>query len=567
MAAGADAGAGAAAGSAGREETADAIRLEALEAREGRAFRLAGWLSVTAGLIWPFQAWVIAALVASWLNQRAGVEDAVTSALAFLALAALRALIEHRAGGIVFAAADRVVAAERAAAVARESRRAEGGPGSAALGALLAQKLPMLLPYLTRYRPARLRTVVLPAVILLITLWFSWAAALILVVAGPMIPAFMALIGMKAREASQKQMAEIGDLNTLLMERLGALVDIRLLDAGGRTARDFEARAEGLRQRTMAVLRIAFLSSTVLELFASLGIAMVAVFVGFSLLGYLRFGTWAGPLGAGEGIFLLLLAPEFFQPLRDVAAAWHDRAAALAVAGELAGAEAAAVAPVAVLGAGGPAARLSGPASVVVRDVEIRRGGRGLRLPELSLDAGERLAVTGLSGSGKSTLLAAVAGLVPVASGAVLVAGAPLSEANADAWRARIAWVGQAPHFLDRSLAENLDPRGTGADLAPALEAARAGDVVARLPGGLQARLGESGGGISGGEARRLMLARALAAGPDLVLADEPTADLDPETADAVISALMALGVKGVGLIVATHDPALIAAMGRELRL
>lgn len=548
-----------------RVKAPDACRLDVLEAQGKNAFRTAGFLNIVAGAVWPVQAAVVAALVAGWLDGRSTAATALESALAFLALAALRAMLEHRAGAVVFDAADRVVAAERATLLARESRRAGGGPSSAEVGALMAQKLPMLLPYLTRYRPAQARAGVLPILILIITAWFSWAAALVLLVAGPLIPVFMALIGIAAKEASQKQMAEIGDLNTLLMDRLGALVDIRLLDASDRTSRDFEARAEGLSTRTMAVLRIAFLSSTVLELFAALGVAMIAVYVGFSLLGSIRFGTWGAPLSVGEGIFLLMLAPDYFQPLRDVAAAWHDRAQALAVAGELAAAEAGA--PVAALGAGAQAAALPGAAAIELRGAVVQRGARMVRLPDLSLAPGDRVAVTGPSGAGKSTLLAALAGLVPLAAGRLCVAGVTLDEASADGWRARLAWVGQAPHFLDRSLGENLDLRGLGGDLGPALSAARAAGVVATLPGGLAARLGETGGGISGGEARRLMLARAFAAKPEVLLADEPTADLDRETADAVTAALMELSTRGVTLVVATHDPILVAALGREVRV
>jgi ATP-binding cassette subfamily C protein CydD len=548
-----------------RVKAPDARRLDALEAQAKGAFRTAGILNIITGALWPVQAVVVASLIAGWLAGRASVATALEAALAFVLLAALRAMLDHRAGAVVFEAADDIVAAERAALLARESRRAGGGPASAEVGALMAQKLPMLLPYLTRYRPAQARAGVLPIVILIVTAWFSWAAALVLLVAGPLIPVFMALIGIAAKEASQKQMAEIGDLNTLLMDRLGALVDIRLLDAGERTARDFEMRAEGLRARTMAVLRIAFLSSTVLELFAALGVAMVAVYVGFSLLGSIRFGTWGAPLSVGEGIFLLLLAPDYFQPLRDVAAAWHDRAQALAVAGELATAEAAT--PVAALGAGAAAAALPGAAVIELRGAVVQRGTRMVRLPDLTLAPGDRIAVTGPSGAGKSTLLAVLAGLVPLAAGTLRVAGVTLGEATADGWRARLAWVGQAPHFLDRTLGENLDLRGLGGDLGPALTAARAEGVVATLPGGLAARLGETGGGISGGEARRLMLARAFAANPDVLLADEPTADLDRETADAVTAALMELSTRGVTLVVATHDPVLIAVLGREVRI
>ena len=354
-------------------------------------------------------------------------------------------------------------------------------------------------------------------------------------------------------------------MNTLLMDRLGALLDIRLLDAGERTARDFTARAEGLQARTMAVLRIAFLSSSVLELFAALGVAMMAVYVGFSLLGSLHFGTWTGPLTLAQGIFLLLLAPDYFQPLRDLAAAWHDRAAAMAVAGELAVLETIPVAQ--VLGQGLACAPLTGAPMIETTGVTVTRAGHPLHLPDLRVAAGERLAITGPSGAGKSTLLAILAGIEPISSGEVRVAGTPLSAANADAWRARLAWAAQAPHFLDATLAQNLDLRETGTSLAQALAAAQAEGVVATLPGGLETIIGETGGGISGGEARRLMLARAYAGAPEVLLADEPTADLDAETAQAVTDGLMAMAARGVTLIVATHDPRLIATLGRELRL
>jgi ATP-binding cassette subfamily C protein CydD len=205
---------------------------------------------------------------------------------------------------------------------------------------MLTDKLPLLRPAILRHRPAALRAAVLPLAYLALALPFSWAVALILAVAGPLIPVFMALVGLAAREASERQMDEIGSLSGLLGERLSALTDIRLLDAAQRMSADFADRAEALRERTMAVLRVAFLSSTVLELFSAIGVAMVAVYVGFALLGEIPFGAWATPLTLSEGIFLLMLAPEFFQPLRDLAAAWHDKAGALAVTRELAEAEA-----------------------------------------------------------------------------------------------------------------------------------------------------------------------------------------------------------------------------------
>ena len=160
----------------------------------------------------------------------------------------------------------------------------------------------------------------------------------------------------------------------------------------------------------MAVLRIAFLSSTVLELFSALGIALAAVYVGFSLLGTFSFGTYGAPLSVAGGIFILLMVPDFFQPLRELAAAWHDRAAALAVAGEIAELEDRAASR--ILGRGGEAEALAGAPTIAVRDLAFDAAGRAVRFPDFTLRPGEKLAITGESGAGKTTLLGLIAGLV-----------------------------------------------------------------------------------------------------------------------------------------------------------
>jgi ATP-binding cassette subfamily C protein CydD len=160
-----------------------------------------------------------------------------------------------------------------------------------------------------------------------------------------------------------------------------------------------------------------------------------------------------------------------------------------------------------------------------------------------------------------------LAGLASPSAGTVEVAGERLDDRTADAWRARLAWVPQQVHVPDVTLAEFLDPRGTGADPAPALEAARAAHVVAALPGGMEARLGETGAGVSGGEARRLLLARALVSRADVVLCDEPTADLDAGTAAAIRDVLRRLAERGAAVVVATHDPVLVAALDRAVSM
>ena len=528
----------------------------------GRIFQeKAAVFAVLASLIWPLQAGLVAFALGGLLTG-ANVSPAFV-AVGFISLGAVRVLLGLKSEALAETAALYVVDAARAHIVAQESRRASdsafGGAGS--ISALAGEKLDLLPPYITRYASARARVMVVPIVNFALALWFSWAVALVLLISGPLIPVFMALVGMAAKDASRRQMVEIGTLNDLLVERLSALVDIRLLGASKSVLDGFSAQAGDLRQRTMAVLRVAFLSSTVLELFAAIGVAMVAVYVGFSLLGALEFGAWGGPISPQAGIFLLLLAPEFYQPLRDLAAAWHDKASADAVFDELAAWDGAAT--MTLLGQGGEAIPLEGPASVSLRDCVLPGG---VLLDDIDIMPGESVALIGASGAGKTSVLRMIAGLLTPVSGAVTVADQPLDAETADAWRARIGWMPQAPHFLNASLRHNLT-LGQAADPMQALEQAAVSDVVAALPKGLNTRLGETGGGLSGGEARRITLARAILGAPDVILADEPTADLDAETAAAVTRGLLAQADRGATLIVATHDGSLAAKMDRIIRI
>jgi ATP-binding cassette subfamily C protein CydD len=523
--------------------------------------KCASALSVLAALIWPLQAAVVAYALGGLLI---GADvSAAKSAAGFIGLGALRAVLGMLAETKADAAAEAVICAARARIVTQEAKRAADSPfgGAGSISALASEKLDLLAPYITRYAPAQARVMVLPLVIFMLALWQSWVVAVVLLISGPLIPVFMALVGLAAKEASQRQMTEIGTLNDVLVERLSALVDIRLLGAGNQVLEEFSARAGDLRQRTMAVLRVAFLSSTVLELFSAIGVAMVAVYVGFSLLGALEFGTWGGALSAQAGIFLLLLAPEFYQPLRDLSAAWHDKAAADAVAGELSDWEAAQTSV--LLGHGGPATQLSGPATISLRGCVLPNG---IELDDINIAQGETVALVGSSGAGKTTALRIMAGLLTPVKGAVKIAGNSLTDDTADAWRARVGWMPQAPHFLNASLRQNLT-LGRGGDLAQALEKAAVNGVVSALPQGLNTRLGETGGGLSGGEARRMTLARAIHGSPDIILADEPTADLDAITAQVVADGLLAQAKRGATLVVATHDSGLAARMDRIIKI
>ena len=523
--------------------------------------RLAAALSVLSALLWIAQAAVVAQAIGAVL-QNAPLQPLLSAGL-FALLGTLRAGLTHAAETRAQTAADAVIRQARGAIVLAESRRTDDNPfgGAGAIAALAGEKLELLAPFLTRYALARARVTVLPVTILALAFTQSWAAGLILLVAGPLIPLFMALIGLAAKQASAGQMAEMGTLNDFLIERLSALTDIRLLGAGDAVEAGFAMQANDLRSRTMAVLRVAFLSSTVLELFSAIGVAMMAVYVGFSLLGSLSFGAWGAPLSPQAGIFLLLLAPDFFQPLRDLAAAWHDKAAADAVLDEVS--IHASDTGTALPGRGARVPPLPGPASVTLTGCRLPSG---QAIPEIVITAGERVALTGPSGAGKTTILRLIAGLALPVGGTVQVAGQPLTNSNADAWRARLGWMPQAPHFLTGSLRANLT-LGRPGDLPHALRIAAIEEVAQALPRGLNTRLGETGGGLSGGEARRMTLARAVFSSPDLILADEPTADLDPATAAQVADGLLAEAARGATLIISTHDPALAARMDRVIDL
>lgn len=521
-------------------------------------------LSVMANLLWFVQAAAVAGAISGAMTPT-GLAPGV-AVLIFLVAALLRAGLTYVAEGLLFQAGDRATADLRARITNREAREGPGDGigGAGAIAALASEKIEALLPYITRYAPARARAMVMPVVILGAAFWSSWAVGVIFLITGPLIPVFMALIGWAAQAASARQMREIGSLNDLMADRLAALADFRLLNARPALIEGFADQAEGLRARSMAVLRIAFLSSTVLELFSAIGVAMVAVFLGFSLLGAISFGTWGADLSPFTVIFLLMLTPEFYQPLRDLAAAWHDRAAAAAVAEEIAGWESAERTP--GYGTGARSDRLSGALDLTMRGVRVRRGNEIVAVPDITLRAGETLALTGPSGAGKTSALLALAGLLRPVSGEIRVNGQSLDDTTADAWRARLGWMPQAPHFLDASLRDNV-AMATPGDISDALAQAGVDHVVAALPEGTETRLGETGAGLSGGEARRVTLARALHVGPDLLLADEPTADLDAETARIVTEALLERAKAGMALIVATHDPALAARMDRAIEI
>lgn len=419
------------------------------------------------------------------------------------------------------------------------------------LGELMLTHADAIENYYGGYQPVRIEVVVVPLLILLAVAWTDWVVALILLFTAPLVPFFMMLVGWGAEAAGRAQLGELARMSGHFADRIKGLGLLRLYGRGEAELDGVAAAAEGVRERTMKVLRIAFLSSTVLEFFASVSVAMVALYLGLSYLGLMSLHAQVPTLGVG--MFCLLLAPEFYAPLRRLAAHYHDRANALAAAaeverllGELPPATVAGDARAAVPRA--PELLEQHAPPVVVRDLVLRPvGAQHDVIQQLSfqIQAGQRLALVGPSGSGKSTLLEALAGWLPPQSGSIMLR--PGMDAG---------YAGQRPYLFHGSIADNLrlaDPGATDAHLRAVAEAAQVMRFAAGLPKGLDTVIGERGFGLSGGEARRIGLARLLLRDPQLLLLDEPTAFLDADTEADLLRTLAAFA-RGRCVVIATHS-------------
>lgn len=475
-------------------------------------------------------------------------------------LMVLRAVALHAQERFGQVASLRIRAGVRAELLDQLARLGPGwlsGGHSASLASQLVEQVEALDGYFARFRPQLALSVLSPALVLGVALWLDWLAALFLLLAAPLIPLFMALVGMGAERLNRDQFAAVARLSGHFIDRVRAITTLQLFGHTRAATREVHAAADDYRRRSMRTLRLAFLSSAVLEFFASVAIAVVAIYVGFGLLGYITYGP-SPELTLFSGLLVLLLAPEFFQPLRTLAQHYHDRAAALGAADGLMALLAEEPDPVRRRRA---EATDDAETLVELAGAEVVRPGRGRVLSpcDLRLRRGEVVAITGASGSGKSTLLQLLAGFVGPGEGRRRLAR-DLS----------LAWMDQRPLLIQGSLADNLRlaaPDASREAMAEALARAGFGELLARLPEGLDTPLGERGAGLSGGQAQRLALARIFLADAPLVLLDEPTASLDADTEAVVITALEALARQGRTLVIATHHPALIAMAGRRLHL
>lgn len=445
-------------------------------------------------------------------------------------------------------------------------RAGETGP----LTELVTTGVEGLEAYIARFLPQMVLAGLLPLVMLIVVLPSEWRSSLVLIFSAPFIPLLMVLIGKGTETLNRRQFGLLSRLGGHLLDLVQGLPDLKIFGAARREAGLVAVASEQYRNATMKVLRVAFLSAFTLEFFSTVGTAVIAVVIGFRLL--------AGDLSLLDGLFVLLLAPEFYLPLRNLGLSYHSRMNGIAAAERILPLleqalptkefltqraqrnteEPTVVANMPTESSSADLHALSGESiEIVCESVSFRYGGErgGVQDISLTITSGSMVALVGASGSGKSTLARLLLGLAQPASGRILVNGMDLRDRDQQQWRTTLAWVPQQPFFFTASIRDNLLLGCPSADqqaIRQALEQVGLQTVLQGLPDGLDTLLGDQGAGLSGGELRRLALARVLLRDARLVVLDEPTAGLDAANEQLVLESLGRLAA-GRTLLIISH--------------
>lgn len=519
--------------------------------------RLSMMLGLLSGLLILAQAWLMAGLLHSLIIDHTP-RDALLQSFLLMALTfVLRAVVTWLREQVGFICG-RVIRQEMRKLVLDRLEKLgpawiQGKPAGS-WASIILEQIEDMQDYYSRYLPQIALAGIIPLFILVSIFPINWAAGLILLVTAPLIPLFMALVGMGAADANRRNFVELARLSGNFLDSLRGLDTLRLFHRGTAEIDQIKRSTENFRARTMDVLRLAFLSSAVLEFFASISIAVVAVYFGFSYLGELNFGSYGTPVTLFAGFLVLILAPEFFQPLRDLGAFYHAKAQAIGAAESLVTFLSAESAD---MGDGEQPWPAGQTVALAARDVIIQSPqGKTLAGPlTFSIQTGQRIAIVGLSGAGKSSLLNALLGFLPY-QGSLTASGIELKSLRSDEWRKQLSWVGQNPYLPELTLRANIllnQPEVSDEQLQSAIERAYVNEFLPLLPLGLETELGDSAARLSIGQAQRVAVARALLSPCSLLLLDEPTASLDAHSEKRVMSALSEASKAQTSLLV-THQ-------------
>ncbi|MDK3108372.1 cysteine/glutathione ABC transporter permease/ATP-binding protein CydD [Providencia rettgeri] len=521
-----------------------------------RWLRISMLLGILSGLLIIAQAWFLAVILQALIMDNVPREQLLTPFILLICVFILRAIVTYIRERVGFRCGQ-VVRQEIRTMVLDKLQElgpvwVKGKPAGS-WATIILEQIEDMQDYYSRYLPQMYLAGIIPIMILIAIFPFNWAAALILFVTAPLIPIFMALVGLGAADANRRNFIALGRLSGSFLDRLRGLDTLRLFFREKAEIKQIRESTEDFRSRTMEVLRMAFLSSGVLEFFASISIAVVAVYFGFSYLGEMNFGSYGLPVTLFAGFLALILSPEFFQPLRDLGTYYHAKAQAVGAAETLE----------TLLNSDGEQNTQQGTQTlsddaiyIQAKQLEILSHD-GVRLAgplDFNIEPQQRIAIVGQSGAGKSSLLNLLLGFLPY-RGSITVNGVELRELCPDKWRELLGWVGQNPHLPEQTLVENIclgKPNATEAEIQQAIDNAYVSEFLAHLPDGLNTKLGDYAARLSVGQAQRVAVARTLLKPSRMLLLDEPAASLDSHSEQRVMQTLNQLSSQQTTLLV-TH--------------
>lgn len=548
----------------------------------GWFLKLSVWCGILSAIALIVQAYLIATLLdgviigngllgsgANSPQSTIGASDYLPHLMALIGLMLLRAGLAYARERASFEAGRRLRQHIRSAVMDKLTRLGPAfikGKPAGSWASIVLEQVEDLQDFYARYLPQMTLAGVIPLLILLAVFPINWAAGLILLLTAPLIPLFMILVGMGAADANRKNFNALARLSGHFMDRLKGLATLKLFNRGDAELKVIEKASEEFRSRTMSVLRMAFLSSAVLEFFAAVSIAVLAVYFGFSYLGHLDFGYYGThahigpnaneglPFSLFVGLFILILAPEFYQPLRDMGTHYHAKAQAIGAAQAL----------MTLLEHPEPQptesvasdTRLDKIESLIAEELEVFSvdGTRLLGPISFELKQEEHLALVGPSGAGKTSLLNALLGFLPY-QGKLLINGVELSSIDLAHWRRQLAWLGQEPQLFHGIVRENValaNPNITDEQVWHLLEQANIHEFVRTQPLGLATPIGEQSSTLSVGQAQRIALARALAQASQVFILDEPSASLD-SVSEQLLTLTLNRAMAGKMCIMVTH--------------
>ncbi|WKY59122.1 cysteine/glutathione ABC transporter permease/ATP-binding protein CydD [Vibrio sp. SNU_ST1] len=402
---------------------------------------------------------------------------------------------------------------------------------------LLLEQVEDMQDFFSRYLPQMSLSVMIPFIILVVVFPVNWAAGLIFLLTAPLVPMFMALVGMKAADANRKNFKALQRLSGHFYDRLQSMTTIRLFDRTNAETEVLKGASEVFRTRTMDVLKIAFLSSAVLEFFTSISIAMTAVYFGFTYIGELNFGHYGVGITLFAGLFILILAPEFYQPLRDLGTFYHAKQQAVGAAESIVE-----FLETDITKVKSGDTQLDPAQGINIEATELKvlspEGTQLVGPISFALNTRQSTALVGPSGAGKTSLINAILGFMPY-EGSLKINGIELRDLDLASWRKTISWVGQNPLLLHGSIRDNVTLGKqdiTDQTVQNALEQSFANEFVNEH--GLDYMISDRSGGLSVGQSQRLALARAMIQDGQFWLLDEPTASLDTRSEQLVMKGI-----------------------------